>query len=230
MVTVKGDEINIGDSIQLARDAVSGKPVHDALKAFADLHRINVRDLREAALKNLSRSPFLASIPKVYSSHDGRVIARTPGIGGPAPSEDDEAEVLAQMNRVEYGTRVGITVQALILPALDVLTLEHRLRTADLIYLARRSPIVPIGREVLFGKALAHGFNRDAPFSLVPTPHRSISTRRTLMTITTELTPLLKRLKLGAVLNTLPERVALARRDHRSTSAWHYFCSFLLTR
>ena len=30
---------------------------------------------------------------------------------------------------------------------------------------------------------------------------------------TTELTPLLKRLKLGAVLNTLPERVALARRD-----------------
>ena len=36
-------------------------------------------------------------------------------------------------------------------------------------------------------------------------PHRSFSTRRTLMTTTTELTPLLKRLKLGAVLNTLPE-------------------------
>ena len=33
------------------------------------------------------------------------------------------------------------------------------------------------------------------------------------MTTTTELTPLLKRLKLGAVLNTLPERVALARRE-----------------
>ena len=35
------------------------------------------------------------------------------------------------------------------------------------------------------------------------------------MTTTTELTPLLKRLKLGAVLNTLPERVALARREQR---------------
>ena len=33
------------------------------------------------------------------------------------------------------------------------------------------------------------------------------------MTTMTELTPLLKRLKLGAVLNTLPERVALARRE-----------------
>ena len=33
------------------------------------------------------------------------------------------------------------------------------------------------------------------------------------MTVTTELTPLLKRLKLGAMLNTLPERIALARRE-----------------
>ena len=70
------------------------------------------------------------------------------------------------MSRVEYGTLVSIIVQALILPALDVLTLEHRLRTADLINLARRSPIVPIGREVLFGKALAEGFNRDFATSI----------------------------------------------------------------
>ena len=33
------------------------------------------------------------------------------------------------------------------------------------------------------------------------------------MTTATELTPLLKRLKLGAMLNTLPERIALARRE-----------------
>ena len=33
------------------------------------------------------------------------------------------------------------------------------------------------------------------------------------MTRTTDLTPLLKHLKLGAMLNTLPERIALARRE-----------------
>ena len=110
-------------------------------QGHADLHRISVSELREAALENLSRTPFLASIPKVYSSHDGRTITRTPGISGSAPTVDDEAELLAQMNRVEYGTRVGIIVQALILSALDVLTLEHRLQTADLTNLARRSPI-----------------------------------------------------------------------------------------
>ena len=38
------------------------------------------------------------------------------------------------------------------------------------------------------------------------------------MTTTTELTPLLKRLKLGAVLNTLPERVALGRREQLDSS------------
>ena len=161
MVTVRGDEIDVGDTIRKARDAIRGKPIHEALKAFADLHRISVRELREAAIKNLSHTPFLASIPKVYSSHDGRVIARTPGISGSVPSVDDEAEILGQMNRVEYPTRVGIIVQAVILPALDVLTMEYRVRTVDLIDLARRSPIVPIGREVLFGRALAHGLNRD---------------------------------------------------------------------
>ena len=161
MVTVSGVEIDWSDSIEQARDAVSGKSVEVALTTFANLHHIRVEKLRESAIKSLSRTPLLASIPKVYSSHDGRVIARTPGISGSAPSEDDEAEILAQMNRFEYGTQVNVVVQALILPALNVLTLEHRLREIDFIEIARRSPIVPIGREVLFGKALAQGFNRD---------------------------------------------------------------------
>ena len=166
MATVSGSPIDFRDSIEQARDAVSGKPVQVALGTIANLYHVSAKKLRESAIENLSRTPFLASIPKVYSSHDGRVIARTPGISGSTPSEDDEAEILAQMNRVEYGTLVSIIVQTLILPALDVLTLEHRLRSADLIDLARRSPIVPIGREVLFGKALAEGFNREFATSI----------------------------------------------------------------
>ena len=166
MVKISGDEIDVSDSIEKARDAVSGKPVGEALATFANIHHISAKNLRESAIRNLSRTPFLASIPKAYSSHDGRVIARTPGIRGTTPSEDDKSEILAQMHRFEYGTRVSIAVQALILPALDVLTLEHRLRMADLIEVARRSPIVPIGREVLFGKALAQGFNRDFATSI----------------------------------------------------------------
>ncbi len=40
------------------------------------------------------------------------------------------------------------------------------------------------------------------------------------MSTTTELKPLLKRLKLGAILNTLPERLALARRDQLDYTAF----------
>jgi hypothetical protein len=40
------------------------------------------------------------------------------------------------------------------------------------------------------------------------------------MTTTSELKPLLKRLRLGYMLNTLPERLALARRDQLDYAAF----------
>lgn len=40
------------------------------------------------------------------------------------------------------------------------------------------------------------------------------------MTTTSEFKPLLKRLRLGYLLNTLPERLALARRDQAESSVF----------
>ena len=166
MATFSSPPIDLSESVEQARNAVSGKPPEEALRAFANLHAISAKKLRQSAIESLSRSPFLASISKVVSSHDGRVIARTPGIKGSTPSDEDEEAIRAEMNHPHYATLVGAAVQAFILPALEVLTLEHHLRTTDFIELARRSPIVPIGREVLFGKALAEGFNRDIATSI----------------------------------------------------------------
>ena len=166
MKTFSGTEIDLSESIEQARNSVSGKPVHEALLAFANLHSINVKKLRESAIDGLSRTPFRTFFPTAFKSHDGRVIARKPGLKGSTTSEEDELEIRAEMNLLHYLPLVSLAVQALILPALDVLTLEHRLREVDFIDLARRSPIVPRGREVLFGKALAQGFNRDFATSL----------------------------------------------------------------
>ena len=166
MATVSSRAVDVSEIAEQARDAVSGKPAGEALDAFANLHRISVTQLRKSAIKSLSDSSLRAIIPKVVTSHDGRVIAKTPGLSGTTPSEEDEAEVYAEMTRFHYEPLVVLIVQGSILPALDVLTLEHRLGEADFIGLARRSPIVPIGREVLFGKALAQGFNRDFATSL----------------------------------------------------------------
>jgi hypothetical protein len=60
-----------------------------------------------------------------------------------------------------YGLEVGLVVQGDIWPALEVLALEHRLRESDFVAIAGRSPIVPKGRERLFGKALFAGYDKD---------------------------------------------------------------------
>ena len=61
----------------------------------------------------------------------------------------------------DYGILVSIVVQGDVWPALKTMLLEHRLREADFVGLARQSPIVPKGREGLFGKALFQGYERD---------------------------------------------------------------------
>lgn len=166
MATFSGPTINLSQNIEQAQQAVSGKPLLEALLAFANLHNVNAKKLRESAMERLSGGSLLAHIPKVFSSHDGRIIARTPGVRGSLVSEEDELEIGAQMHRFHYEPLVSVVVQGLILPALRVLNSEHHLREVDLINIAWRSPIVPRGREILFGKALSHGFNLEFATSI----------------------------------------------------------------
>ena len=161
MGSVASPGLDLTDHIERVREAVRCKPVDQALLAFANLHDTRVETLRTAAIDSLTKSPLLAHILKVVSSHDGRVIARTPGIRGSTPSAEDHEEVWAQMVRVHYQTLTGLITQASILPALQVIVEEHTIQAAQLVQLARSSPIVPIGREVLFGKALALGLDYD---------------------------------------------------------------------
>ena len=50
--------------------------------------------------------------PKVFLSHDGRVIDRTHGFSGSTTSEQNELEIRAQMNQFEYGFGVNIAVRS----------------------------------------------------------------------------------------------------------------------
>ena len=159
--TMTDPEVDLSEHAQQARGQVGEKPMYDALKAFVNLHQTSADRLRKAAIESLSVSPLRAIIPKVFSSHDGRVVGRTYGISLSEPSEDDEEEINAEMIGLHYKWLVECVVVGSIMPALETLTLEHRLRTADFVELARRSPIVPAGREGLFGKALSFGFDRD---------------------------------------------------------------------
>ena len=161
MVTVRLAPIDVSKYIEQACNAVSGKPLEEALRVFADIYEVNVEELHESAIKSLSETPMLASIPKIVTSDDGRVVAKPPGIKGSEPSDEDEIAIRAQMNHLYCFYVGGVVVRGLILPALNTLISEHSLAELDLIELSRQSPIVPSGRESLFGKALARGFSHD---------------------------------------------------------------------
>ncbi|SBP89277.1 DUF4209 domain-containing protein [Thiomonas delicata] len=154
--------VDISDLVENARRAVSGKSPIDALKAFANLHRgAKVDELRKSALDRMREFPLQSLFAATVMSRDGRVIAKRPAMSlGGELTDSDELAIRAEMVR-DYGIFVSIIVQGDVWPALETMLLEHRLREADFVGLARQSPIVPKGREGLFGKALFQGYERD---------------------------------------------------------------------
>ena len=158
MGVISTPKMDISQIVEDARNAVKGKDLLEALKAFVNLDRgVNVKDLRERVIKR-SQNSISALFSSVSMSQDGRVISKHPGIN--VSPDDDEIGIRSQMIQ-DYQIAVSLVVQWCIWPALEILLLEHRLQEADFINLARQSPIVPIGRERLFGKALYAGYDRD---------------------------------------------------------------------
>lgn len=154
--------IDITQLVEGARKSVTGKSAKEALLAFANLHRgAKVEELRKNAFERIRKFPLQSLLSATMMSADGRVIAKRPGTSlSGAMTEANEISIHAEMIR-DYGILINIVVQGDIWPALEVLLLEHRLREADFIGLARQSPIVPKERAPLFGKGLFAGYERD---------------------------------------------------------------------
>ncbi len=160
MTTISTAGIDIGETVEKSRNAVSGREPTEALNGLVSLHRTDVRKLRKQVEENLKEFPFTALVSRTVLSHDGRVAAKSPGIMPTGSSEENEPTIWAQMIQ-DYGIQVQVAVLGCILPALEVMHVEHRFREADFILLARNSPAVPPGREQLFGKALFNGYEQD---------------------------------------------------------------------
>ena len=160
MGTISTPSVDITEMVQQARNAVAGREPLEALNCFALLHHSSAETLREISLENLRDFPFAALISRTTIGHDARVTAKTPGMMPSGSEEENEPAIWAQMIQ-NYGIIVGLAVRGCVLPALEVMHIEHRFREADFIKLARNSPAVPPGREVLFGKALFNGYEYD---------------------------------------------------------------------
>ena len=145
--------VDIRQMVEEARKAVRGKEPVEALEVFVNLYPgANVQELRKNAIEGRRSHPLASLFPTKIIGSGGRTVAKN--------FDDDDQSILSQMIR-DYGISVSLIVQGNILPAQEILLLEHRLRETDFIVLARQSPLVPIGRELLFGKALFAGYDQD---------------------------------------------------------------------
>ena len=162
MGIISASKADVSEIIEDARNAVKGKEPIEALKTFANLHRgADVKKLREETVELLHKYPLRTLFPGVEMSRDGRVIAKQPAMShSNTTSNVDEIRIDSEMTR-NHCLHVDTVVRGLIQPALETLLLEHRLQEGDFINLAKQSPVVPPGRELLFGKALFAGYERD---------------------------------------------------------------------
>lgn len=177
-LTVSGEEtlhelmpisssFDITEFVNDSRDRIKGKSISEALLAFANIHpNTNKKKLRSQSEQLMRDHPLLSIFPSKVFAGDGRVIAKNSGLDLQGlDAEGNERTLLTSMVR-DYTNQLGLIVQGCILPALQILQLEHRFTEDDFIELCLRTPIIPRGNEMLLGRALHAGFENDFTIAL----------------------------------------------------------------
>lgn len=160
MHVVEGESIDLRLEVQQVEELIAGNdPAYATVLLASVVPYLCEEDERAAAEDRLNDSVFLSLASTQHLAGDGRVVGHTNSSeegpwGYPAP-------VWLEMIRAFDDLHIQWAVKARIMPALDVITLEHRIRVRDCEVVARCSPIVPVGREYSVARALAAGFNQD---------------------------------------------------------------------
>lgn len=161
MGVISSDGIDITQMVEAAKSAVSEKTPIEALKAFANLSvGMRISEMQDSAIKQLKQYPLSSLFGGTYMSRDGRVIAKTNGINFDETLDGNHPNVQASVMQ-NHGIHLTLIVQGNVLPALEILHLEHRIREVDFLSIVQQSPIVPPGREVLIAKGLFAGYDHD---------------------------------------------------------------------
>ncbi|ULX56753.1 DUF4209 domain-containing protein [Ectothiorhodosinus mongolicus] len=158
MVTVETEDIDITEPMREAESAMSGLGTVEAVFKLAAISRAPSKANIESRARQLMREfPMQWLFGSTHLSMDGRVVGKR----APASLDEDDDNALWVAMLQDYLTEVGIITQMRVLPALQTLRREHRLRLGDFINLARRCPLVPNGREEQVGRGLLAGYQGD---------------------------------------------------------------------
>ncbi len=167
MAQIKSPAIDITDLMENSRKAVRGKNFIEALKVFCNLCPPPKQEkLRTEIIAQLKRPPLTTMFGGVIIGRDGRVIAKRPAFDfSDERSKNNEILIRETMIR-NYGIYIDLYARAVIMPALEELLLEHRVREADFVQIVQDSPIVPKDRVMLVAKALFYGYDKNFAIAL----------------------------------------------------------------
>ncbi|MWV57772.1 DUF4209 domain-containing protein [Rathayibacter sp. VKM Ac-2754] len=169
MSSFTSEAIDLTAEAAAVQDHIAGQAVVDATARFVSLvPYLSEQDERAAAERQLSDSAILGLLPVRHLANDGRIV-HTSGPDEPGPWGYPSDVWNAMLQR--YEIHLQYYTKGRILPALEVLANEHRLRIRDFLAVAEGSAIVPPDRSRTVARALAAGFNYDftaALYMLVP--------------------------------------------------------------
>lgn len=162
MHAIETPPIDISKMVEAARNHVKGKQFPDVVFYLAHVSGLRNREESQKGAEDLLKGHVVTSLfGSTHISTDGRVASRTPGIDlGNAEAESTKAAIWRQMMN-DYSIGIGLSVSGSILPALDMVNLEHHISERRLLPLCGASQTVPSGREHLWAKGLYYGFEGD---------------------------------------------------------------------
>ena len=152
-------EFDAADCIKLAREAVGGLSLVQALAAFVQFASSpDPTALRDEILQQAEEYPLSSIFPMSIVDNEGKFVAQSPALTG-----DEEGDALAVHHRIARQERLRrqIATYGLIDPARRLIQTEHPLDPRDFAPLACMSPFVPGDREYLFSLAFARFFGGD---------------------------------------------------------------------
>lgn len=165
MITVESDPIDISKIVQAARDSVAGLGPAEALVALGSVHGTMSYDAAiQQAESAMAAHPILGLVGHETFTSTGQKVASRPGNGNQSGSGTTVPLVDPAVWSFAVRNQAGIfnlVVSARILPALEVITNQHRY-SIDLLYdLCHENGLIPQGRELTWAQGLMHGLNKD---------------------------------------------------------------------
>lgn len=167
MCTVSSDTIDISEIVFQVEREVMGKDLRHALFELGSIYGgANKEKVKLGAQEKMRRFPFQSLISAVHVGREGRVVAKRPATGLENESSVEYQEALWAEMVSRYSFDLQLVVSGCILPALRIISAEHRVSYSELRFISARSPMVPPGREALVASALLAGFEGDFPVAL----------------------------------------------------------------